>query len=98
MTLRSVSRQVVLSSFLVTAVLIGWMFSLPTRARGQGANAVAVVCAANFAPTVAPDSIAAAFGTGLATRIEAAASVPLPTALAGTTVSLNGVLAPLFFV
>jgi uncharacterized protein (TIGR03437 family) len=47
---------------------------------------------------LATDSIAAAFGTNLATRIEIAQSLPLPLSLAGTTLTVNGVAAPLFFV
>lgn len=64
---------------------------------------VVTVSAASFETTVTPDSIMSAFGTSLATRTEAASSVPLPTTLAGTTVRVrdsNDVerLAPLFFV
>jgi uncharacterized protein (TIGR03437 family) len=52
---------------------------------------------------LAGESIIAAFGTGLATTTEAAASLPLPITLAGTTVKLKDsaekeLLAPLFFV
>ncbi|MGH9939807.1 MAG: putative Ig domain-containing protein, partial [Blastocatellia bacterium] len=47
---------------------------------------------------LAADSIAAAFGANLATRIEIAQSLPLPLSLAGTTLTVNGVAAPLFFV
>lgn len=47
---------------------------------------------------LATDSIAAAFGSNLANRVEAAQSLPLPTSLAGTTLTINGVAAPLFFV
>jgi uncharacterized protein (TIGR03437 family) len=50
-----------------------------------------------------PDSIASAFGSNLALRTEKAESLPLPLALAGTTVTIKdslGVarLAPLFYV
>ncbi len=52
---------------------------------------------------IAPGAIVAAFGTNLATTVEIAASIPLPTQLAGTTVKVKdsaGIerLAPLFFV
>lgn len=52
---------------------------------------------------IAPGAIVAAFGTNLATTVEIANSIPLPTQLAGTTVKIKdsaGVerLAPLFFV
>ncbi|MCG3159684.1 MAG: hypothetical protein JMDDDDMK_00699 [Acidobacteria bacterium] len=47
---------------------------------------------------LAADSIAAAFGVNMANRVEIAQSLPLPTSLAGTTLTINGVPAPLFFV
>ena len=52
---------------------------------------------------LAPASIVAAFGTGLANATEAATTLPLPTALAGTSVLVKDaagreVRAPLFFV
>jgi uncharacterized protein (TIGR03437 family) len=65
--------------------------------------AIAFVSAASYQPEVAPESIVAAFGEGLAPRTQAASGLPLPTELAGTQVRLRdsqGVerLAPLFFV
>lgn len=63
------------------------------------ARALTAVSAASFsADALAPEAIAAAFGTGLATTTMLASSTPLPTELAGTKVRVNGVLAPLFFV
>jgi uncharacterized protein (TIGR03437 family) len=57
------------------------------------------VSAADFhVGPLAADSIVAAFGSNLATRVEAAQSFPLPTSLAGTTLTVNGVPAPLLFV
>jgi uncharacterized protein (TIGR03437 family) len=38
------------------------------------------------------------FGTELATAVQAAASLPLPLSLAGTSATVNGVSAPLYFV
>jgi uncharacterized protein (TIGR03437 family) len=73
----------------------------PTRAP---ARAVASVSAASFSGvTLASESIVAAFGTGLAIITEAAATLPLPTSLAGTTITVKDSagaerLAPLFFV
>jgi len=68
-------------------------------------RAVTSVSAASFSRSggLAVESIAAAFGTGLATGTEVATSLPLPTTLAGTRVVVRdsaGVerLAPLFFV
>ncbi|MDQ3009335.1 MAG: SBBP repeat-containing protein, partial [Acidobacteriota bacterium] len=68
------------------------------------ARPVASVSAASFAGgDLATEQIVAAFGTGLATVTQVATTVPLPTAIGGTTVRVrdnNGVgrLAPLFFV
>jgi len=65
---------------------------------------VANTSAASFreAP-LASESIAASFGTGLATATQSATVLPLPTSLAGTTVNVRDSagterLAPLFFV
>ncbi len=66
--------------------------------RAGTARAAAVANAASYAATLAPDGIAAVFGDGLATATQAATITPLPTTLAGTTVRINGVAAPLFFV
>jgi len=67
--------------------------------RAGASNALAAVSAANFsADALAPEAIAAAFGTNLATATMVANTTPLPTELAGTKVRVNGVLAPLFFV
>ncbi|MFN0086410.1 MAG: hypothetical protein ACKVX9_13565, partial [Blastocatellia bacterium] len=64
---------------------------------------VVIVSAASFEEFIAPESIVAAFGEALATETRVAATIPLPTELAGTTVTVKdsaGVerLAPLFFV
>jgi uncharacterized protein (TIGR03437 family) len=68
------------------------------------ARALASVSAASFsASELAPAAIIAAFGTNLATTVQTANSLPLPTTLAGTTVRVRDSagaerLAPLFFV
>lgn len=68
-----------------------------------GANPVVTVSAANFRPPVASGAIVAAFGTGMATTTQAAATIPLPTTLGGTQVKVLDAAgterpAPLFFV
>ncbi len=69
-----------------------------------GNTTVATVSAASFTgATLAAESIVAAFGTSLATSVQIASSLPLPTSLAGTTVKVKDSagterLAPLFFV
>lgn len=56
----------------------------------QGLPAVVVVSAASFVPgPVAPDSIAAIFGTRLATGVAQAESALLPGSLLGTTVQIR---------
>jgi uncharacterized protein (TIGR03437 family) len=70
----------------------------------SAARPLANVSAASYNNAViAPDSIAAAFGSGLATTIQIASVLPLPTTLAGTRVSVRDSagserLAQLFFV
>jgi uncharacterized protein (TIGR03437 family) len=79
-----------------------------THGRGvfrlTAARSLATVSAASYsASAVATEAIVAAFGTGLATAVKSADSLPLPTTLAGTSVTVRdnaGVerVAPLFFV
>ena len=57
-----------------------------------------VVNAASYAQPISPGSIVSIFGTGLANSIATASSIPLPTELAGSSVTVNGIKAPLFFV
>ncbi len=75
-----------------------------TNGRVNIARAVASVSAASFTgQQLAPESIVAAFGVGLATSVVTANEIPLPTTLAGTTARVRDSfgaerLAPLFFV
>ncbi len=84
---------------------------LPLSAWGQKPVVDSVVNAASYAiggyatdspPTTIPilglGSIATIFGTNLAATTAEAPGVPLPWALAGTSVSVYGVAAPLFYV
>lgn len=69
-----------------------------------GVNPVATVSAASFGATnMAPESIAASFGSGLATTTRSAETIPLPTEMDGTRVTIKDSanverLASLFFV
>jgi len=78
--------------------------ALTGKAIGATARAVATVSAASFSgQTLAAESIVAAFGVNLATSVVVNNALPLPTSLAGTTVSVRDSegadrLAPLFFV
>lgn len=67
------------------------------------ASLVTVSAASFLGGELAPESIASVFGTALATATQSATSLPLPTALAGTTVKIRDSAnvernAPLFFV
>jgi uncharacterized protein (TIGR03437 family) len=70
---------------------------------GEGVflNPLGVLNAATFAPPTFPISggtLLSLFGSGLTPRSEGANAVPLPTSLAGVSVTVNGVLAPLLTV
>ncbi len=65
---------------------------------GNAGSAAAVVDAAGYSMTVAPESIASVFGTNLATTTVSSTGAILANSLAGTSVYVNGVAAPLFFV
>jgi uncharacterized protein (TIGR03437 family) len=56
-----------------------------------------VVSSASFLPHVAPGSLASIAGTNLATSTPPEAATPLPTILAGASVSVNGKAAPILY-
>ncbi len=67
--------------------------------RVVNAESLAVVNAASyFGGAVAADSIASAFGANLALHTETAQAIPLPLAMAGTSVTVNGLPAQLLYV
>ncbi len=79
--------------FQIAAILV----CASIQARAQ----IAVVSAASYQPVVAPNSLAALFGSGLSDSTASAeldASGQLPTTLAGVTVSINGTPAGLLYV
>ena len=85
--------------------LIKLLMPATAAARDITAAQIAVVSAASYETTVAPDSIVAIFGANLATQTVVAGDadpntpgIQLPTQLGGTTVEVNGQRAPLFFV
>jgi len=65
---------------------------------GTATLAVRTVNAANYGQTIAPDSLAATFGNQLSATTATAASLPLPLTLAGVTVMVNNLSAPLLYV
>ncbi len=75
------------------------VLSMPVYLNVQASEtAAAVTDAAGYGLSVTPDSIASVFGTALATRTVVNSTATLPTTLDGTTVYVNGLPAPLFFV
>ncbi len=61
-------------------------------------TSASVVNAASYAQPIAPGSLVSIFGTNLATTSTSEVGQPLPIQLAGTSVAVNGVQAPLLFV
>ena len=74
--------------------------TVPPPAPGPVPAVASVVNGASFASggPVAAGSIVSLFGTLLAGGLASASSTPLPTTLGGTSVTINGKPAPLFFV
>jgi adhesin/invasin len=61
-------------------------------------NIISIVNSASFQPGGAPRAIMTIFGTNLSEATYNATSYPLPTLLGPTSVIVNGVAAPLFYV
>jgi len=57
-----------------------------------------VVNAADFSPAAAPGGLISVFGTGLSPVTAANSEVPVPTALGGTCLTVNGMPIPMFYV
>lgn len=72
-------------------------FSFSVAASAPATLSAGIVNAASFLPAIAPGSLITIYGTNLS-AITAAADYPLPFALAGTSVSINGGSVPLLFV
>jgi uncharacterized protein (TIGR03437 family) len=84
-----------LLNFLILAIAIA------TPLQGQTPPVVTsggVVNAASFLAPVAPGSIISIFGQGFAQGTAQATSLPLPTTLGTTSVTVNGAPVPLFYV
>jgi hypothetical protein len=81
-----------------------WLSSLLLMSSGAFSQALpkvdpaGVVNGASYAQPIAPGSLVSIFGTNLAATTMTAQETPLPTELAGTSVTLNGIKAPLLFV
>jgi uncharacterized protein (TIGR03437 family) len=86
-------------------LFLGGLWALPLVGQKPVINPGGVVNAASFASTTGPShalvpgSIASIFGQNLAaTTATASRSYPLPRTLGGTSVTVNGLTAPLFYV
>lgn len=69
----------------------------PPQSAGPSLSWGSVVNGFSYAPILAPGMIASAFGTRLTTGDSASAEGTLSTALAGTSMMVNGVPAPMFY-
>jgi uncharacterized protein (TIGR03437 family) len=85
------------SNFMRVLVLLS-VLALPEFAFAAVPAIDDVTDSAAYGPRVAPGSLATIFGTGMASSTASATGFPLPTNLAGTTVSVGGTLAPLLYV
>ena len=72
---------------------------VPENARAPALYSGGIVHAASFAPAspLAPGSIVSVFGRNLATGSSGASTLPLPTSLAGATLTVAGIDVPLFY-
>ena len=71
-------------------------FTVASNAHSFGSQAV--VNAASGLPSIAPGSLISIYGMDLAVETGAAGRLPARTSLHGTSLTINGVLAPLFLV
>src|SRR5579872_961840 len=88
-------RIVVLCAVCASASLLA---QKPVISLGGIVNAASLAPASGPGHAIAPGSIASLFGQNLAATTASASGFPLPTTLAGTSLTVNGVAAPLFFV
>lgn len=89
------------SSTLIAGTYGRGAFQVSLRPSGSAAPSIlvrGVVNAASFSVPLAPGAMASIFGSGLARQSVANSSLPVAKSLGGTSVTVNGVAAPLFFV
>jgi uncharacterized protein (TIGR03437 family) len=73
--------------------------SLVARATSAAAPSIAAVAnAASFTQKFAPGELVSVFGADLSPLTQTAASLPLPLAISGVAVTVNGVAAPVWYV
>ena len=85
-----------------TGYEISFGITIPTvSGSGVFVNPQGIVNAASNAPAgdaISPGEFIAIYGSGLAAATVQAQALPFPTSLGGVTVSINGTLAPIYFV
>lgn len=86
------------SSFAVDIANTQMQFAASGHSTFTAAGAAVVNAASSAASGTPPGSIFALYGVNLAPSVTSATEVPLPDGLAGTSVTVNGESAPLFFV
>lgn len=84
----------IVSIFAITAAAAWVAAAQPSMPAGSVLNAASF----NRGQAVAPGSLVSIFGTNLGTGLSLADSVPLSTALGGTSVTFNNIPAPMLFV
>ncbi|HKE21497.1 MAG TPA: hypothetical protein VKB88_03845 [Bryobacteraceae bacterium] len=72
-----------------TGLILVTFFPLGLAAAAQDVPTLAIGSAASGAATIAPNSIASAYGQNLTTQTESATILPLPTSLAGVMVEIT---------
>jgi uncharacterized protein (TIGR03437 family) len=92
----------VISGLQVTTLPAGFTVTAPPGGAAAGNTPIlsyqGLVNSASSQAKVAPGSLASLYGLNLAFSTTAASSLPLPTTLGGTTVTLNGTAVPLLVV
>jgi uncharacterized protein (TIGR03437 family) len=88
-----------IGSMDANALVTAWLASLNAHVTPPGSFSISGISNNGSGQQVyAPGEIISIYGTSLASSTQQATSLPLPTTLAGVTISINGTPAPLFYV
>jgi uncharacterized protein (TIGR03437 family) len=94
-TIAPLASQAAITNLTVSGVtVLPWNFN----AAVAPPNITSVVNAGNFGADVAPGGLISVFGTNLSPINMASSEIPLPTALANSCLSVNGMPVPVLFV
>jgi uncharacterized protein (TIGR03437 family) len=95
----AVPKTVVLGFTGMDASGTQWTTQLPVQFSGpENVSVSGLSNAASGQPVYAPGMVLSIYGTQLATLSQSAATIPLPPYLAGFEATINGVIAPLYYV